>query len=58
MMVPVIGLLQIGVGNGADRFTYLPQIGLAMAMVGPRRTPVGTGADFTLWGPSPPAAAW
>ncbi len=28
MMVPVIGLLQIGTGNGADRFTYLPQIGL------------------------------
>ena len=33
MMVPVIGLVQIGVGNGADRFTYLPQIGLAIALV-------------------------
>ena len=32
MMVPVIGLLQIGIGNGADRFTYLPQIGLAIAI--------------------------
>jgi tetratricopeptide (TPR) repeat protein len=32
MMVPVIGLLQIGIGNGADRFTYLPQIGLAIAL--------------------------
>ena len=32
MMVPVIGLLQIGVGNGANRFTYLPQIGLAIAV--------------------------
>ena len=33
MMVPVIGLVQIGAGNGADRFTYLPQIGLAIALV-------------------------
>jgi tetratricopeptide (TPR) repeat protein len=32
MMVPVIGLLQVGVGNGANRFTYLPQIGLAVAL--------------------------
>jgi Flp pilus assembly protein TadD len=33
MMVPVIGLLQTGTGNGADRFTYLPQIGLSIALV-------------------------
>jgi tetratricopeptide (TPR) repeat protein len=33
MMLPVIGLLQIGLGNGADRFTYLPQIGLSIAIV-------------------------
>ena len=32
MMVPVIGLLQIGAGNGANRFTYLPQIGLAVGL--------------------------
>jgi hypothetical protein len=32
MMVPVIGLLQIGVGNGADRFTCLAQIGLTIAL--------------------------
>ena len=32
MMVPVIGLLQIGAGNGANRFTYLPQIGLGVAL--------------------------
>ena len=31
-MVPVIGLLQIGVGNGADRFTCLAQIGLTIAL--------------------------
>ena len=32
MMVPVIGLVQLGVGNQANRFTYLPQIGLAIAL--------------------------
>jgi protein O-mannosyl-transferase len=32
MFLPVIGLLQIGVGGGGDRFTYLPQIGIAMAL--------------------------
>jgi tetratricopeptide (TPR) repeat protein len=31
MAVPVIGLVQAGVQAHADRFTYLPQIGLAMA---------------------------
>ena len=31
MLVPVIGLVQIGVQAMADRFTYLPQIGLCMA---------------------------
>jgi len=33
MLVPVIGLLQVGSTARADRFTYLPQIGLAMALV-------------------------
>ena len=33
MLVPVIGLVQIGVVAEADRFTYLPQIGLAIALV-------------------------
>jgi tetratricopeptide (TPR) repeat protein len=33
MLLPVIGVLQVGIGNAADRFTYLPQIGLAMALV-------------------------
>jgi tetratricopeptide (TPR) repeat protein len=31
MLVPVIGLVQVGSGAAADRFTYLPQIGLAIA---------------------------
>ncbi len=33
MLVPVIGLVQVGMGAMADRFTYLPQIGLCMALV-------------------------
>ena len=32
MLVPVIGLLQFGAQAEADRFTYLPQIGLAIAV--------------------------
>ena len=33
MLAPVIGLVQFGAQAEADRFTYLPQIGLAMAVV-------------------------
>jgi tetratricopeptide (TPR) repeat protein len=33
MLLPVIGLLQIGCTATADRFTYLPQVGLAIALV-------------------------
>ncbi len=33
MLVPVIGLLQVGGASMADRYTYLPQIGLAIAVV-------------------------
>jgi Flp pilus assembly protein TadD len=33
MLVPVIGLVQVGCTSNADRFTYLPQIGLAVALV-------------------------
>jgi tetratricopeptide (TPR) repeat protein len=32
MLVPVIGLMQVGVQAMADRYTYLPQIGLCMAL--------------------------
>jgi hypothetical protein len=32
-LVPVIGLLQVGGQSMADRYTYLPQIGLAIAAV-------------------------
>lgn len=33
MLVPVIGLVQVGVQAHADRYTYLPQIGLTLALV-------------------------
>jgi tetratricopeptide (TPR) repeat protein len=33
MLVPVSGLLQVGEQTMADRFTYLPQIGLCIALV-------------------------
>ena len=33
MLVPVIGLVQAGLQGRADRYTYLPQIGLYIAMV-------------------------
>jgi tetratricopeptide (TPR) repeat protein len=32
MLVPVIGLVQVGVHAMADRYTYLPQIGLAIGL--------------------------
>jgi tetratricopeptide (TPR) repeat protein len=32
MLVPVSGILQFGIQTKADRFTYLPQIGLAVAL--------------------------
>jgi Flp pilus assembly protein TadD len=32
MMVPVIGLVQVGSQSMADRYTYLPQIGLVVAV--------------------------
>ena len=33
MLVPVIGLVQVGLQARADRYTYLPQIGLCIALV-------------------------
>ena len=33
MLVPVIGIIQVGLQGRADRYTYLPQIGLCVALV-------------------------
>lgn len=32
MLVPVLGLVQVGLQSHADRYTYLPQIGFALAL--------------------------
>jgi tetratricopeptide (TPR) repeat protein len=57
MLVPVIGLLQAGSQAMADRYTYLPQIGLCLALAwaaadvcrpGPYRRWVGSGASTLL----------
>ncbi|PYL84036.1 MAG: hypothetical protein DMF17_12000 [Verrucomicrobia bacterium] len=32
MLVPVIGLVQVGEQARADRYTYLPQVGLYLAL--------------------------
>jgi tetratricopeptide (TPR) repeat protein len=51
MMVPVIGLLQVGVGNGANRFTYLSQIGVAIALA-------WAWADLCRWWRATPQQGW
>ncbi len=43
MLVPVIGLLQVGSQSMADRYTYLPQIGLCLSVT---------------WGGAQLAASW
>ena len=48
--MPVIGLVQFGVGNEADRFTYLPQIGLAIALAWTAADACGTWRRFRpIW---------
>jgi Tfp pilus assembly protein PilF len=49
MLVPVIGLVQLGAHSIADRYTYLPVVGLFMAIVWglSESPPGGTGRNFT-----------
>ena len=55
MLIPVIGLVQVGDQARADRFTYLPQIGLLIALVsgrsggGEKFLPAGKNADYRRW---------
>lgn len=35
MLIPVIGIVQVGLQGHADRYTYLPEVGLAIALVFP-----------------------
>ena len=43
MLVPVIGFVQFGAQAEADRFTYLPQIGLAIGVVWAAADAFGSG---------------
>src|SRR5947207_6922909 len=72
MLVPVIGLVQVGWQGRADRYTYLPQIGLyiagswALADLSvswrPRRMVLGAAALFVIgalsWSASIQASCW
>ena len=59
MLVPVIGIIQVGAQGRADRYTYLPQIGLYLALVWGlaqlsmkwqyRRQVLGTAAGLALF---------
>jgi tetratricopeptide (TPR) repeat protein len=42
VLVPVIGIVQVGLQGHADRYTYLPQIGLYIALVWLARDLTGT----------------
>jgi tetratricopeptide (TPR) repeat protein len=58
MLLPVIGILQVGAQARADRYTYLPQIGICLLLVWAaadfcadwrqRRAVLGCGAAFIL----------
>lgn len=53
-MLPVVGLMQVGMQSVADRYTYLPHVGLSMALVwlvpqpSPRWRPALLGAAGAL----------
>ena len=59
MLVPVIGLVQVGWQGHADRYTYLPQIGLYIAVTWAvtdltrswrfQRIALGAAAVFDSW---------
>jgi tetratricopeptide (TPR) repeat protein len=51
MLVPVVGIIQVGIQSMADRYTYLPMIGLFVALVW------GV-ADLLALHESKPRAAW
>jgi type IV pilus biogenesis/stability protein PilW len=51
MLVPAIGLVQVGSQSMADRYTYLPQIGLAIALAWGAKCSLGSWPYRTwLWG--------
>lgn len=48
MMVPVIGLVQVGIQSMADRYTYLPLIGIFMALIWSARSLVESRAGWRI----------
>lgn len=49
-LVPVIGLVQVGIQSRADRYTYLPILGLQLAVLWTVRTSLVSPASRRAWG--------
>ncbi len=56
MLVPVIGLLQVGRHAMADRYTYLPEIGLAIGLTWTAKQLFSLGRKRVYWGAAATAA--
>lgn len=48
-LVPVIGLVQVGIQSMADRYTYLPSVGLSLALAGAWARWARRGDGRQLW---------
>jgi Tfp pilus assembly protein PilF len=55
-LLPVIGVVQVGTQAHADRYTYLPSVGLAAALAGAARW-IGAGRGRRTWAAAGLAAA-
>jgi len=49
-LVPVIGLVQVGLQSMADRYTYLPIFGLQLALLGTLHEAIATPGARRAWG--------
>ncbi len=60
MLVPVLGLVQVGLQAHADRYTYLPQIGvyLSLTWAVARFDPAVAGATARFSAPLPGCSFW
>jgi tetratricopeptide (TPR) repeat protein len=50
MLVPVIGLVQVGLQSMADRYTYLPMLGVEIALLWTLREVAATPTAARTWG--------
>ncbi len=57
-LVPTIGLIRVGIQTMADRYTYLPMIGIYMAIVWGVADLAACGGSFGRLWRSPPACCW